>query len=115
MFDSRTVLHQEDAEFYRAQFQEGLHPTFITHSIRVQELPSHRLSIFEHDPRSPQAAQFLDLTDAFIEEVEGFLSVQRERAERRATAEKTVVPMPPPSATQPAGESASAPGAVGEV
>ena len=115
MFNPRTVLHQEDAAFYKAQFQDGLHPTFITHSVRVQELPSHHLSIFEHDPKSPQAAQFLDLTDAFIQEVENFLEIQRQRAEKRAAAEKTLVPMPPPE--QPAAEDPEpevAPRAVGE-
>ncbi|MEO0851882.1 MAG: ParA family protein [Cyanobacteria bacterium J06648_11] len=123
MYDARKVLHQQDADFYKAQFGDGLHSTYISQSVRVEELAAHRLSIFEHAPDSEQARQFLDLTDAFIEDVEGLLTTARERqAKREADAASQsgpgiVVPAPPLTARESVQELEDGPTerAVGEV
>jgi len=86
-YDGRTVLHRDMVGDFKQTFGDKLSPNYITHGVRVEELPSHRLSIFEHAPGSEQAKQFTKLTDEVIGEIEAHLAKQRERARQAPSVE----------------------------
>jgi len=83
LYDGRKILHQQDREFYRAQFGEALYSEGITAGVRVEELPTNKLSIFEHAPESDQARQYGALTDEYIKEVNTFLEMMAQRKAKR--------------------------------
>ena len=80
-FDGRKVLHRQIQEDLGVSFGDKLSQTAISFGVPVEELHSHKLSIFEHAPESVQAPQFIAIADELIEDVEAFL---RRRAERMA-------------------------------
>lgn len=94
MYDNRKVLHQEDRKWYAQQFGEALHPECISAGVRMEELPAHKLSIFEHAPDSDQARQFGNLTDEYIKEVDAFLEqlAQRKAAREAQLAQQRTEP-----------------------
>lgn len=95
-YDGRKTLHQQDRAFYETQFKEYLYPEPITHGVRMEELPSNKLSIFEHAPESDQAAQFSRFIDAFTAEVDSSIELQAQRQAKRELAAASQ-----PAAAQP--------------
>ena len=83
MYDNRKILHQQDREFYKSQFGDAMYSGVITAGVRMEELPTHRLTISEHAPESDQAKQFDALAEEYIGEVNNFLALQAERQAKR--------------------------------
>ncbi len=83
LYTNQKILHQQDRDFYQAQFADAFHSSVITAGVRMEELPAHQKTIFEHAPETDQAKQFASLADAFIEDVLGFLTLQAERQAKR--------------------------------
>ncbi len=92
IYTNNKILHQQDREFYKAQFGDAFHSSVVTAGVRMEELPAHQKTIFEHAPDTEQAKQFATLADAFVEEVSGFLTLQAERQAKRQ-AQTTPAPV----------------------
>jgi chromosome partitioning protein len=63
--DPRTILGRDVVSQIRAVFGDKVFETQITKSVRLEESPAYKESIFTHAPRSSGAKQY----DALGEEV----------------------------------------------
>jgi chromosome partitioning protein len=71
MFDRRTVLAKQVSDEIHDVFGELVFDTFITKSVRLEESPAHRCSIFEHAPDSSGAYEYYRLCEEVLERVGG--------------------------------------------
>ena len=69
MFDRRTILAREVREQILEVFGDHVFDTFITKSVRLEESPAHRSSIFDHAPSSSGAYEYYRLCEEFHFEV----------------------------------------------
>jgi chromosome partitioning protein len=71
MFDRRTVLAREVGEEIRNVFGDLVFDTFITKSVRLEESPAHRSSIYDHAPSSSGAYEYYRLCEEVLQRVGG--------------------------------------------
>ncbi len=80
LFDRRTALSRDVEAHIRQVFGEKAFKTVITRSVRLEEAPAHKKSIFDYAPRSSGAAEYEQLSREVIKRV------QKRAANRRANA-----------------------------
>jgi chromosome partitioning protein len=69
MFDRRTILAREVREQILEVFGDHVFDTFITKSVRLEESPAHRSSIFDHAPSSSGAYEYYRLCEEVLQRV----------------------------------------------
>jgi chromosome partitioning protein len=69
MFDRRTILAREVREEILGVFGDHVFDTFITKSVRLEESPAHRSSIFDHAPSSSGAYEYYRLCEEVLQRV----------------------------------------------
>ncbi len=69
MFDRRTVLSRQVLEEIRSVFGPLVFDTVITKSVRLEEAPAHRASIFDHAPSSSGAYEYYRLCEEVLQRV----------------------------------------------
>ena len=69
MFDRRTVLAKQVREEIVGVFGNHVFKTQITKSVRLEESPAHRTSIFEHAPSSSGAYEYYRLCEEVLQRV----------------------------------------------
>ena len=69
MFDRRTILAKQVREEIIGVFGDHVFDTFITKTVRLEESPAHRASIFEHAPSSSGAYEYYRLCEEVLERV----------------------------------------------
>ena len=69
MFDRRTVLASQVLGEIREVFGQLVFDTVITKSVRLEESPAHRRSIFAHAPDSSGAFEYYALCEEVLERV----------------------------------------------
>jgi chromosome partitioning protein len=69
MFDRRTILSRQVSEEIRGVFGDLVFDTVITKSVRLEESPAHRCSIFDHAPDSSGAYEYYRLCEEVVERV----------------------------------------------
>ena len=86
-FDKTTVLDQEIYDALKAKFNAHLSPTTIRRGVRLREAAAHGLTIFEHDPQGPIAAEFEEVADLTVRGI-------RTQIGRRAAGAQIAEPQP---------------------
>ena len=66
LYDRRTLLSRDTREHVREVFGEKLFDTIITKSVRLEESPAYRESIFSFAPRSTGAFQYYKLSEEVL-------------------------------------------------
>jgi len=69
MFDRRTILARQVRDEIEQVFGDLVFDTFITKSVRLEESPAHRSSIFAHAPSSSGAYEYYRLCEEVLERV----------------------------------------------
>jgi len=69
LHDRRTVLGRDIINQISEVFKEKLFTTAITRSVRLEESPAYRLSVFEHAPESTGAAEYYALCEEVMARV----------------------------------------------
>jgi chromosome partitioning protein len=69
LHDRRTVIAKDVYDQIRAVFGEKLFKTTISKSVRLEESPAHRESIFTFSPRSTGAAEYYSLSEEVLSRV----------------------------------------------
>lgn len=69
LHDRRTVLGRDIVNQISEVFKEKLFTTAITRSVRLEESPAYRLSVFEHAPESTGAAEYYALCEEVMARV----------------------------------------------
>lgn len=71
MYDSRRVLNRDVVEIIHKYFGDQVFNTYIRDNIALAEAPAQRKDIFDYNPKSPGAQDYLDLCREFLARVEG--------------------------------------------
>jgi len=69
MFDRRTILSREVLDEIKGVFGPLVFDTVITKSVRLEEAPAHRSSIFDHAPSSSGAYEYYRLCEEVLQRV----------------------------------------------
>ena len=69
MFDRRTILAKQVRQEILEVFGDHVFDTFITKSVRLEESPAHRSSIFDHAPCSSGAYEYYRLCEEVLQRV----------------------------------------------
>jgi chromosome partitioning protein len=69
MFDRRTILAKQVRQEILEVFGKHVFDTFITKSVRLEESPAHRSSIFDHAPSSSGAYEYYRLCEEVLQRV----------------------------------------------
>ena len=69
MFDRRTILAKQVRHEIEEVFGGHVFDTFITKSVRLEESPAHRSSIFDHAPSSSGAYEYYRLCEEVLQRV----------------------------------------------
>ncbi|MEM7480333.1 MAG: ParA family protein [Acidobacteriota bacterium] len=69
LYDKRTVLSRDIQEQVREVFGDRVFDTIITKSVRLEESPAHRQSIFTFSPRSSGAYEYYRLSEEVVSRV----------------------------------------------
>ena len=69
MFDRRTILAKQVKQEILSVFGDHVFDTFITKSVRLEESPAHRSSIFAHAPSSSGAYEYYKLCEEVLQRV----------------------------------------------
>lgn len=69
LFDKRTTISHDVESHIRTVFGKKAFKTVISRSVRLEESPAHRKSIFDHAPRSSGAAEYHDLSKEVLKRV----------------------------------------------
>ncbi len=69
LFDKRTILSRDIHEQISQVFGDKLFETVITKSVRLEESPAHRESIFSFSPRSSGAFEYYKLSEEVLSRV----------------------------------------------
>jgi chromosome partitioning protein len=80
LFDRRTALSRDVDAHIRQVFGDKAFDTVITRSVRLEEAPAHKKSIFDYAPRSSGSAEYEQLAKEVLKRV------QKRSANRRANA-----------------------------
>ncbi|MFN6963401.1 MAG: ParA family protein [Pyrinomonadaceae bacterium] len=70
LFDRRTAIAKDVESYIRNTFGEQTFDTVITRSVRLEEAPAHKKSIFDHAPRSSGADEYTRLSEEVLRRVE---------------------------------------------
>lgn len=70
MFDRRTTLSRDVEAHIRTVFGPKTFKTLIGRSVRLEESPAHKLSIFDYAPRSSGATEYRELAKEVLKRVE---------------------------------------------
>lgn len=70
MYDSRKVLNREVIETIVKHFGEKVFKTFIRDNIALAEAPAQRKDIFDYQPKSIGATDYLDLCNEILGRIE---------------------------------------------
>lgn len=71
MYDSRRVLNRDVVEIIHKYFGDKVFDTYIRDNIALAEAPAQRKDIFDYNPKSPGAQDYLELCREFLARVEG--------------------------------------------
>jgi len=71
MYDSRRVLNRDVVDIIHKYFGEKVFKTYIRDNVALAEAPAQRKDIFDYNPKSPGASDYLDLTKEIIERTTG--------------------------------------------
>ncbi len=80
LFDRRTALSKDVEGHIRNVFGEKAFNTVISRSVRLEEAPAHKQSIFEYAPRSSGSSEYEDLSKEVLSRVEKRLTTRRANA-----------------------------------
>jgi len=69
MYDRRTILARQVRDEIEKVFGDHVFDTIITKSVRLEESPAHRSSIFEHAPASSGAFEYYRLCEEVLQRV----------------------------------------------
>lgn len=69
MFDRRTILAKQVRQEILKVFGDHVFATYITKSVRLEESPAHRSSIFDHAPSSSGAYEYYRLCEEVLQRV----------------------------------------------
>ena len=69
LFDKRTLLARDIVEQIRRVFGEKLFETMISKSVRLEESPAYRESIFTFAPQSSGAYEYYKLSEEVLSRV----------------------------------------------
>lgn len=69
LFDKRTMLSKEVQEHIRSVFGKKTFQTIITRSVRLEESPAHKESIFTYAPNSSGAGEYAKLCEEVLSRV----------------------------------------------
>lgn len=69
LFDKRTTISHDVEGHLRNVFGKKAFKTVITRSVRLEESPAHKQSIFDYAPRSSGAAEYLSLSKEVLNRV----------------------------------------------
>jgi len=69
LHDRRTVLARDIMQQIANVFGEKVFATIVTRSVRLEESPAYRVSIFEHAPESSGAVEYYALCEEVIARV----------------------------------------------
>jgi chromosome partitioning protein len=69
MYDRRTILAKQVRQEILKVFGDHVFATYITKSVRLEESPAHRSSIFEHAPSSSGAYEYYRLCEEVLQRV----------------------------------------------
>ncbi len=69
MFDRRTILARQVREEIMDVFGDLVFDTIITKTVRLEESPAHRTSIFAHAPSSSGAYEYYRLCEEVLQRV----------------------------------------------
>ncbi|MCB0530765.1 MAG: ParA family protein [Lewinellaceae bacterium] len=70
MYDSRRVLNRDVVEIIHKYFGEKVFNTYVRDNIALAEAPAQRKDIFDYNPKSPGAEDYLNLSREFLARVE---------------------------------------------
>ncbi|MBL7804729.1 MAG: ParA family protein [Saprospiraceae bacterium] len=71
MYDSRRVLNRDVVETIHKHFGDKVFRTYIRDNVALAEAPAARKDIFEYNPKSTGAQDYLNLCHEIIERAEG--------------------------------------------
>ena len=74
MYDSRRVLNRDVVETIHKYFGEKVFKTYVRENIALAEAPAQRKDIFEYNPKSPGAEDYLNLSKELIERIDKSLA-----------------------------------------
>ncbi|MEZ4919022.1 MAG: ParA family protein [Saprospiraceae bacterium] len=74
MYDSRRVLNRDVVDIIHKYFGDQVFKTYIRENVALAEAPAQRKDIFDYNPKSPGAQDYLDLSDEIIERIDASLS-----------------------------------------
>lgn len=80
LFDRRTALSKDVEAHIRNVFGEKAFDTVISRSVRLEEAPAHKQSIFDYAPRSSGSAEYEDLSKEVLERVQKRITSRRANA-----------------------------------
>jgi len=69
LVDHRTTLSRDVEQYIRNTFGKKAFKTTITRSVRLEEAPAHRKSIFQYAPRSSGAEEYQQLSKEVLKRV----------------------------------------------
>ena len=69
MFDRRTILAKQVRQEILEVFGDHVFDTYITKSVRLEESPAHRSSIYDHAPSSSGAYEYYKLCEEVLQRV----------------------------------------------
>ena len=70
MYDSRRVLNRDVVEIIHKYFGDKVFNTYIRDNIALAEAPAQRKDIFDYNPKSPGATDYLNLSREFLARVD---------------------------------------------
>lgn len=70
MYDNRRVLNRDVVEIIHKYFGEKVFNTYVRDNIALAEAPAQRKDIFDYNPKSPGAEDYLNLSREFLARVE---------------------------------------------
>lgn len=69
LYDKRTTISHDVEKHIRGVFGDKAFKTVITRSVRLEESPAHKMSIFEYAPRSSGALEYESLSKEVLKRV----------------------------------------------
>lgn len=80
LFDKRTTISRDVEEHIRNVFGKKAFKTVISRSVRLEESPAHRKSIFDYAPRSSGAEEYHSLSKEVLKRADETQNVQKRGA-----------------------------------
>lgn len=80
LYDRRTALSKDVQNHIRNVFGDKAFETMITRSVRLEEAPAHKKSIFDYAPRSSGSAEYEELSKEVLSRVEKRITSRRANA-----------------------------------